>query len=479
MRLRTLAIIGMAIALPGCGGKGSTQPGLPTEPPVLASINGATQPSGPIGSTVILEGQHFGAIRGTAQVLFTATGGTVAATIASTADWTDGYIITTVPTGAVTGPVRVVTRIAASNAITFTITQSAAFNPSTISWTATTSLPTALSGARAAFATVRATDTTNVVYVAGGADTLGSPQGEVLYSVVQPGGQLGVWTPTTPLPVSIAFHATAIATPSNSRLEGVGMLYVIGGATDSTGSSTSLVYRAGINSGGSIGIWTAAAALPVPLHSMGAVIFSGDLYVVGGATTGNAPSAAVYRARIQADGSLSNWVAQSALPSARAYHAITAFGGYLYAFGGETGVVSPSDPNVTNNASKLSDVIVARVYLPTRDLQAWAPVGSLIKAVSKHTAVAAGGYVLVSGGLYNGATTGSTEESYAQFLSSGGIGSFSGATGSHTIASAGGGNLFNHAALSYEDPSGVPHVLVIGGDDVNTPGTKHREVWFN
>ena len=123
---------------------------------------------------------------------------------------------------------------------------------------------------------------------------------------------------------------------------------------------------------------------------------------------------------------------------------------------------------------------MARVHLPTGNLQPWSDNGSgLIKAVSKHTAVVAGGYVLASGGLYNGAANGSTEESYSQFESAGALGSFSGATGTHTIASAGGGYPFNHAAVSYIDASGTAHVLVVGGDDVDTPGTKHREAWYN
>jgi hypothetical protein len=103
---------------------------------------------------------------------------------------------------------------------------------------------------------------------------------------------------------------------------------------------------------------------------------------------------------------------------------------------------------------------------------------SLTKAVGKHTAVVAGGNVLVTGGLYNGASTGSSEESYAQLRTDGTVSSFSGATGSHTITSAGGSNLFNHAALSYVDANGVAHVLVLGGDDVNAPGKKRAEVWF-
>jgi hypothetical protein len=89
-----------------------------------------------------------------------------------------------------------------------------------------------------------------------------------------------------------------------------------------------------------------------------------------------------------------------------------------------------------------------------------------------------GGSVLVSAGIYNGALAGASEQSYSQFNSDGSLGSFNGATGSHTIASAGGKNLFNHAGISYVDGAGVAHVMVIGGDDLNAPGKKRAEVWY-
>lgn len=52
------------------------------------------------------------------------------------------------------------------------------------------------------------------------------------------------------------------------------------------------------------------------------------------------------------------------------------------------------------------------------------------------------------------------------------------ATGSNTIFSLGGGNLFNHPTLQYTDGNGAFHALVVGGDDVNTPGTKQSGVFF-
>ena len=47
-----------------------------------------------------------------------------------------------------------------------------------------------------------------------------------------------------------------------------------------------------------------------------------------------------------------------------------------------------------------------------------------------------GAGVLVTAGLYNGPSTGSAKESYAQFGTDGTVSSFSDATGSHTITSA-------------------------------------------
>ena len=102
----------------------------------------------------------------------------------------------------------------------------------------------------------------------------------------------------------------------------------------------------------------------------------------------------------------------------------------------------------------------------------------MTKAVGKNTVVLSGGYVLTTAGIYNGAKNGASEESYAQVGSDGTVSSFNGATGSHTIVSAGGVNLFNHAALSYIDGTGAAHVLVVGGDNLNHPGQKSAAVWF-
>ena len=100
------------------------------------------------------------------------------------------------------------------------------------------------------------------------------------------------------------------------------------------------------------------------------------------------------------------------------------------------------------------------------------------KSRSKHVALAAGGSLFVSSGLYAAAGTGSSENSFAPINSDGTVGSFGGATGSNTLQSVGGANLFNTRGIAYVDGSGVAHVMVLAGDDVSDPGTKSTKVFF-
>jgi len=451
--------------------------------PMLAYVNSATKPSGNIGSTVIVEGDAFGDRQGTGGVFFSdGVGGTVEATIASADDWTNTFIVTTVPSSTESGDIVVQTATGTSDALTFTVTQNATFSPSTITWTGTTSLPVAVSGHQALFVPIEdGGTTTNYVHITGGSDSSNSPTADVNFATILPDGHLSAWTSITPLPEARAFHASVVATPFNSRVGGAGQVYVMGGISTAGGQPTSSVYRVALNVDGTIGAWQAVTSLPVPLHSPGAVVFRSAIYIAGGASTDNVPEGSIYRARIDSLGQLSDWETLSALPSAFAYHGFTIFGGYLHAFGGETAAVSPDDGNFTVNGTKLDQIVYMKINLRTGDLATatWTTnEATLVKAVSKHTAVVAGGNVLITAGLYNGAGTGSSENSYAQISSDGSVGSLQGATGAITIESQGGGNLFNHAALSYVDANGVAHVMVLGGDDVNNPGTKHAGVWF-
>lgn len=448
--------------------------------PVLSYVNSATKPSGNIGSTVILEGTAFGDIQGSGKILFSdGVGGTIEAIIASPDDWTETFIVTTVPSGAQNGPVVVTTGVGTSNALQFTVTSNAAFSPSTIRWTLTTDLPVAVSGHSALYVPIDDASgvTQQFVHVTGGKNSAATALDQVIYGQINADGTISSWNQTSTLPEARAFHATIAATPFNSKAAGSGYLYVLGG-TNAAGEAMATVSVASLNSNGSVGAWTSATPLPMPLHSMGAAIFRNTIYISGGATTGNVPVDKVYKATISADGTLSEWKELSSLPSARAYHGFITFGAYLYAVGGETGTIAP---DATTSGTQLVDVVYAKIDLRTGDLaqQAWSVnANSLQKARSKHTTLAVGGNMFVSSGLYSGAAQGSSENVYAQILSDGTVGSFAGATGSNTIFSQGGSNLFNLAGISYIDANGVAHVMILGGDDLNNPGTKKAKVLF-
>lgn len=86
---------------------------------------------------------------------------------------------------------------------------------------------------------------------------------------------------------------------------------------------------------------------------------------------------------------------------------------------------------------------------------------SLNKKRSKHSMLVAGGNIFVSSGLYIGiGLTGSSENTFAQIFADGSVDTFAGATGSNTLFTAGGANLFNQATLSYVDANGMADTII-------------------
>jgi len=482
---RSLSVAAITCLGAACAGGGFVQP------PFLGSVNGAVSPGGAVGSQVILGGLNFGSTQGTSQVLFTnAVGGlTVVGTIASPSDWTDQYIVTTVPAGAFSGAVAVQNSGGTSSPFPFSVTPSlpnVPFTPSAVSWTAGNSLPAGVSGNAVAFARVRVAGTgsdTGFVYAVGGADNTGTPTAAVYYAAVATNGSLGAWTATTaPLPQARAFHAAVAATPRNSYAPSPGYLYVLGGV-NASGTTVDIIYRGTLSATGDVSGWTVIQSLPTPLHSMSALIYLGSLYMVGGANNSNGTVPVVYRTAIQTDGSLSVgssgvWSAQASLPAPRARLGVGAYRLHLYAIGGDSATLTPNDSSA---ASERATVFFGSVSPSTHNVASWTSAGTLETARSAHTAIIAGGNVLLTGGLYSGAVTGTNEGSYAALSATDGtVGTFMVATGTSTIQSVCSCNLFNHAATGYLAGSGSNvtfHVLVVGGDDVKALGTKRAETY--
>ncbi len=306
------------------------------------------------------------------------------------------------------------------------------------------------------------------------------------YSTIDGAGQLSAYTDVTGLPAARAFHGAAVATPFNSLIDTTvaGYLYVVGGI-DNAGAPTSTVYRAPVNKDRSVGAWSDVGPLPMALHSMGVAIFRSYLFVVGGATAGDVPRREVYRAHIQPDGSLGNWEVQPSLPYPRAYAPLVQFAGVLYVLGGDTASAAPGSNTLT--ATRVAQIHYHPLDLRTRVLKnaSWTRNPSdLIKAVSRHSAVVAGGTVLVSGGIYEGAGTSSTEHQYASINLDGSIASFNGAIADQIIAQAGcrvAGTchpFFHHAAIAYVDAGGAAHVVILGGNDVNNAARPIPDTYF-
>jgi hypothetical protein len=450
-------------------------------PPDLDAVNGVSRPSALAGSTIIFEGHAFGDRAAKGTVWFTGgSGQPVAAPVTIAGNWTNDFVITTVPAGAADGPVWIETPTGTSRPVQFSLATSALFSPSQIFWTQTTPLPEQSQGHRAVFLSGEDAGVDPVIYLTGGADGSMNPRAGVWRAAIDPAGEVLPWSGLGALPDARAFHGAALATPANALLDTTvaGHLYVLGGTT-AGGTPSLAVYRAPVYADRGLGAWVPASSLPAPLHSMGVAIFRSWLFLAGGATTGNEPVATVYRARIGEDGSLGPWEMETALPYATAYGALLQYGDKLYLIGGDRGTVAPGSAGTSTTQS---NAIYYNTLDPrTAELTAgyWtANASTLIKTVAKHTALVAGGTVLVSGGIYNGAGNSATEHQYAEINLDGTLASFNGATGSQTIEGTGGEPFFNHAAITYVDASGVAHVLILGGNAVNSPASPLNATYY-
>lgn len=478
-RIRTLTIAaGLALAI-ACGGD-STGPA--QGPPSLTVVNGVPHPTGLVGMTIAIEGVNFG-IASEGKVFFTPTGGApIQATIANAAnDWTSAVVVTTVPAG-VTGDAKITvqTKVGTSNAVPFSLVSSAAFSPSTIVWARTTDLPVALQGLGAAYVPVT-TGTTrpSFVFTVGGADGTNTAVTTMYRSQVQATGALGAWTTMTALPAARAYHTVVAATAYTAPLDtttAAGFVFAIGGV-DATGQVVNTVYVSKVAPDGSVGAWQTTTALPAALRSAAGSVFRGYVYLVGGVGATNAPVATTYRALVKADGTLGAWETMAALPQATGHLSLAQFGPYLYAVGGDAGTTTAVLN--TSTGTETSNVYGATINLRDGSLTSagWSTLTAMNKARSKHSTLAAGGALLTTSGVYSGAA-GSSENSYATLTSSGTLGSWQGATGTNTISAVTGYSLYNEAALSFADATGIGHVIVIGGADRAVAGKASAAVIY-
>ena len=252
---------------------------------------------------------------------------------------------------------------------------------SVASWTTTTPLPDGYSDHALVY-------WNGFLYHTGGSSTTrGVVDGtNVFYSVVS-GGTVGVWNRTTSLPAAISSHASVAAN---------GFVYVLGGEQYSVANGevvSSTVYYAQTNSNGSLGAWQTARPMPHALYLLSAAVWNNTIYIVGG-TDNQGFYGTVYSATIQANGSLSAWIAQATLPVGVVGQAEAA-NGMLYVVGG----------SIDEDSQVTAAVYYSKINADG-SLAGWNQTTALPQALTGLGAITARGYVFTVGGWNSVPTNG-------------------------------------------------------------------------
>ena len=159
---------------------------------------------------------------------------------------------------------------------------------------------------------------------------------------------------------------------------------------------TALAYASSVAA--PINNWVAAAPLPELLANRDAVVQGDNLYIVGGKNTSEKPSAEVYTAQVQEDGSLANWTSTTRLPTPVYLQATVATQSHIYVIGGWDGSQTRSE--------------VWRAAFTGGGVGAWEKISSYPNALDLHAAVLINNRIYVVGG-WSG-TTGLRKVYYAE-----------------------------------------------------------------
>lgn len=164
----------------------------------------------------------------------------------------------------------------------------------------------------------------------------------VRYAPINPDGTVGSWSDTTKLPAALNRHRTIISGNRMYLLGGTQLALpnVNNGATTGsrpTGAGSANVYFATIASDGTLGTWQQTADMPVDLYEFGATAYGGYIYTAGGFTSsGTGTSGSYYYARINTDGTLTNWILSHTHIDQFGSVSLVENNGYLYAVSGRS-----------------------------------------------------------------------------------------------------------------------------------------------
>ena len=161
-----------------------------------------------------------------------------------------------------------------------------------------------------------------IIYVLGGE----YKQGEVEMATINPDKTLPDWRFTTQMNINRS-HFAAVTNEE--------YIYAIGGISNQVTLNTVEVAR--INTGGELGEWQQTTPLPQPRYLHAAVIIGDFIYVVGGQVYNGLShdiTKTVLKARINPDGTLSEWSSLPEMNEARHFFSGISIGNKVFAIGG-------------------------------------------------------------------------------------------------------------------------------------------------
>jgi hypothetical protein len=305
----------------------------------------------------------------------------------------------------------------------------------------------------------------------------------VFVGALDPTGNISAWvTSSNVLPETIAHHGMVEANSANSLVAtSSAYIYVIGGQVNSTDApgGTTAVYNAPFDpSTGAVGTWTQlTSSLPASLVGPATTLFNGYVYVIGGLKSDGTPSADVYSAPVNKDGTLGAWTkAATAYPTPVSFASAFGFAGKLYVLNGDT--ANSTDPNAQITASGTQHVNFASAVNGV--VGAWTATSTTIKNRKKQITWTAFGQVIDAEGIYSG-LPGSLELERSQINPDSTLASFNGITASTNQI---GANVYNAAAVvsPLQSPTATPRFILIGGQTfttLSTPGVINGSVHYN
>jgi len=233
------------------------------------------------------------------------------------------------------------------------------------------------------------------LYVLGGQN--GTSLNDVQFAPLRPDGHVGTtWVKAADLPSSGRVLFTSVVHD--------GFLYVTGGFT--SGYSNDVQF-APVLADGTLGPWTATRPFATPRAGHASVIHNGFIYVLGGDKAQYQHLNDVQFAKINADGTLGDWVATTSFATTRLNPASAVHGGRLYVMGG-----------ITGTSTILSDVQYSTIN-PDGTLGNWATTTALPTARYQH------GVQVSKGQIYSIASYGGANYvDFAQLNGDGSLGSW-------------------------------------------------------